>query len=418
MEVYLVGGAVRDAQLGLPIVERDYVVVGGCPDKLLAQGYQQVGKSFPVFLHPETKEEYALARTERKISKGYHGFECDVSSEVTLEDDLARRDLTINAIAQTSEGKHIDPYGGLQDLENKVLRHVTSAFREDPVRLLRTARFAARFADKGFEVHSQTIMMMYDMVSQGECHSLIPERVWKETEKALHTNQPHVYFQVLRKCGALAVIFPEIHALFGVPATKVFHAEIDTGVHTMMVLAKASELTTCPITRFAALMHDLGKACTSFDDLPSHPNHAEKGVLPVKKLCERLKVPNVYSELAIMCAKYHTQAHKSMKLDGASLLQLLYSLDAFRNEQRFKQFLMACKADAYGRILYHKKGKPKPEISYPQFEYLWDAYQAASQVNVQEIIQSGAKGADIKTKLIEKQSQVLQCYVNKINRSE
>lgn len=397
MKIYLVGGAVRDKLLNIPCVDNDYVVVGTNPKALLSKGYQAVGKSFPVFLHPKSREEYALARTEKKSGVGYKGFECFFDENVTLEEDLKRRDLTINAMAQTQTGEIIDPYHGQQDLENRLLRHVSDAFIEDPVRLLRTARFAAQFALLGFKVANETNRLMYEMVQRGEVDALVPERVWQETEKALNTDHPQVFFETLRQCGALERIFPELHCLFGIPATKYFHGEIDTGVHVMMVLEKAVELSSSPYVKFGAITHDLGKGLTAFEHLPSHPEHAERGEPLVLALCDRLNVPNEYKAIGLISAKYHTRAHKCFKADAQELLDLLYDLQAFRFESRFKDFLHVCEADAFGRIA-------KPNATYKQAAFLWQVYQAAKAVNVQKIIKKGFKGADIQIKL--KQAQV------------
>ena len=303
MKIYLVGGAVRDKLLGLEPHEYDWVVVGARTEDMLKAGYQQVGKDFPVFLHPETHDEYALARTERKTAPGYHGFDVHASPEVTLEEDLLRRDLTINAIAEDEQGNIIDPFNGRADLEAGLLKHVSPAFTEDPVRILRIARFAARFAQWGFHVAHSTNKLMRNMVANGEVDALVPERVWAETLKALGTDHPEKFFTVLRGCGALERIYPEIDALFGIPQPEKYHAEIDTGIHVMMVLQQACLLSKKPTTRFAALTHDLGKAATPEDILPSHHGHEERGIQLVKDLCKRIKAPNEYRDLAVQTAK-------------------------------------------------------------------------------------------------------------------
>lgn len=404
METFLVGGAVRDNLLKLDVVDKDYVVVGSNNKEMLKIGFKQVGQSFPVFLHPKTKEEYALARTEIKTGAGYQGFECIANEKVTLEEDLSRRDLTINAIAQNNAGDYIDPHNGIADLNNKILRHVSPAFSEDPVRLLRAARFAAKFAPLGFMIADETNLLMYKMVKQGEVDSLVTERVWQETEKALNTSMPQVYFESLRRCGALKVIFPELDALYGVPATKYFHGEIDTGMHNMMVVAKATELSTSPVVRFASLMHDLGKALTPFSELPSHPGHAEMGEDLVRQLCKRLKVPNKYLDLGVMAAKFHTKAHKCMKLSATGLVEFLYELKVFKDEQRFKNFLIVCQADAYGRIARSKK-------TYPQADYLWQAYVQAKNVAVQDIINDGAEGEQISIEFKQAQIKAIDLFL-------
>ena len=321
MRVYLVGGAVRDRLLGLPVRERDWVVVGAQPQELERAGYQAVGRDFPVFLHPQTHEEYALARRERKVAPGYRGFTTQFSADVTLEEDLKRRDLTINAMAESEGGEIIDPYGGQADLAARRLRHVAEAFVEDPVRILRVARFAARFAALGFRVAPETLALMRRMTAAGEAQALVPERVWQETERALGEAQPQVFFETLRECGALAVIFAEIDALYGVPQPPRWHPEIDTGVHVMLALACAATLGAPGAVRFAVLTHDLGKARTPRERWPSHHGHEELGVPLIEALCDRLKVPNTHRELAILAARYHTLVHRAAELKPATLLE-------------------------------------------------------------------------------------------------
>ena len=350
MKIYLVGGAVRDELLGLPVRERDWVVVGARPEELLNAGYKAVGKDFPVFLHPQTGEEYALARTERKTGPGYRGFETSFSPDVTLEQDLERRDLTINAIAKDIEsGELIDPVHGRRDLETKALRHVSAAFVEDPVRVLRAARFAARFAPLGFTVASETIELMREIAARGELDALVPERVWQETQRALEQPAPWTFFEVLRDADALKVIFPEVDALFGVPQPEQWHPEIDAGVHTMMVLEQATRLTTDPVVRFAALVHDLGKGTTPPEEWPRHVAHEHRSVALIEKLCARLRVPNAYREIGVLVGKHHLLAHKATELRPSTLLELLEHLDAFRRPERFEQYVLACEADARGR---------------------------------------------------------------------
>lgn len=409
MKTYLVGGAVRDKLLDIKNFDNDFVVVGATFDQMIDKGFQAVGKAFPVFLHPKTKEEYALARTERKNGKGYKGFECFFDASVTLEQDLKRRDLTINAMAETEDGVLIDPYGGQQDIQKKLLRHVSDAFVEDPVRLLRTARFAAKFASLGFSVAPETNTLMYEMVKRGEVDALVPERVWQETEKALRTDNPQVYFETLRQCGALERIFPELHCLFGMPATKFYHGEIDTGVHLMMVLKKAVEYSDSPYVKFGALMHDLGKGLTAFDKLPSHPEHAERGEPLVNALCDRLNVPNDYRSIGIISAKYHTKAHKCFKATAAELLTLLYDVQAFRFEERFKQFLQVCEADAFGRIA-------KPNATYKQAAFLMQIYDCAKSIDVQDIIAQGFKGSEIQMKLKQAQQSAIDKLIEERKR--
>ena len=378
MQIYLVGGAVRDEQLGISHKERDWCVVGATPDELLADGYRQVGKDFPVFLHPKSKEEYALARTERKTAPGYHGFAFDFSPNVSLEDDLSRRDLSINAIAKDSDGRLIDPHGGLSDIENKVLRHVSDAFGEDPVRILRVAKFAARFAGLGFGIAGETMALMRSMVAAGEVDALVPDRVWRETEEALRGKNARVFFEVLRNCGALQRLFPEVDGLFGVPQPAKWHPEIDTGLHTMMVLDQAERLSADIDVRFAALTHDLGKGATPEDELPSHPGHEIRGVKLIRRMDERLPIPKSCRNLAVLVAEFHTHCHRALELKSTSIVKLLEKCDAFRRPERFEQFLIACEADARGREGLEKK-------RYPQADFLRKAFTAACSVNTAEI---------------------------------
>ncbi|MDP9084008.1 MAG: multifunctional CCA addition/repair protein [Pseudomonadota bacterium] len=373
MQVYLVGGAVRDALLGLPVRERDWVVVGGSRDELLHLKYREVGRDFPVFLHPVTHEEYALARLERKVAPGYRGFAVEFGPQVTLEEDLARRDLTINAIAQSADGRLLDPYAGRADLEARVLRHVSPAFSEDPVRVLRLARFAARFAPLGFTVAPDTLALMRAMVERGELGSLVAERVWQETEKALREPRASEFFRALRSCGALQPIYPEIDALFGVPQPARWHPEIDTGMHTLMVLDQAALLSTDTKLRFAALVHDLGKGTTPPTEWPSHPGHEERSVSIIEALCARLRLPSGYRELAVIVARYHGIVHRAFELKAHTIVDFLERTDAFRRPERFAQALLACEADSRGR-------KGLENVPYPQREYLRAAYDAAAEI--------------------------------------
>jgi len=363
MKIYLVGGAIRDRLLGLPVKEKDWVVVGATPADMAALDYKPVGKDFPVFLHPATKEEYALARTERKTGRGYHGFEFHSAPEVTLEEDLKRRDLSINALAEDADGQLIDPYGGVQDLQAKLLRHVSPAFVEDPVRVLRVARFAARFAPLGFTLAPETLALMRQMVDNGEVDALVPERVWQETLKALGCERPSVYFSVLRECGALAKVFPELERLFGVPQPAKWHPEIDTGVHVFMVLDQAARLSADLSVRFAALTHDLGKGTTPKDVLPHHYGHEERSVVLVEGLCERLKTPRDFRELAVLVAHYHGLAHRAQALRADTLLKLLENSDALRRPERFELFLLACEADHRGRTQKEGQERRMPDLS-------------------------------------------------------
>ena len=391
MQIYLVGGAVRDRLLGLVVKDRDWVVVGSNPQEMLDAGYKSVGKDFPVFLHPDSKEEYALARTERKTKAGYHGFEFDASG-VTLEQDLGRRDLTINAIAEDAEQNLIDPYNGEVDLQNRILRHVSPAFAEDPVRILRICRFLARFHYLGFTIAEETVQLMREMVAAGEVDALVPERVWQETHKALGEPNPEQFILALRECGALKVLFPEIDRLFGVPQVKEYHPEVDTGVHVMMVMQQCCLLTENTVTRFAALTHDLGKGITPANILPHHYDHEETGVPLVKALCERLKVPNEYRQLAELTCRYHTHVHRAFELKPKTLLKVLMIGDAYRKPERFKQFLQACKADSRGRPTFEDR-------EYLQANFYEDLVEATSAIPVKPIIDAGFKGEQVKEQL-------------------
>ena len=388
MEVYLVGGAVRDEQLGLPVKERDWCVVGATPDDLTGLGYRPVGNDFPVFLHPESGEEYALARTERKTGSGYHGFTFHTSPDVTIKEDLARRDLTINAMAKNSDGKLIDPCNGLTDIESRTLRHVSDAFAEDPVRILRTAKFAARFHSMGFRVASETMRLMNRMVIDGEASALVPERVWKETEAALSGTDPQIFFGALRECGALVVIFPEIDALFGVPQPEKWHPEIDCGIHTLMALEQAAALTADADVRFAALVHDLGKATTAKKNLPKHAGHELRSVKLVNSLSKRLRVPADFRELACLAAEFHTHAHRAFELRPSTVLKVLNRTDAFRRPERFEKFLLACEADARGRTGFETR-------PYPQADYFRKAWQAANAIDISDLAKSELSGQEI-----------------------
>jgi tRNA nucleotidyltransferase (CCA-adding enzyme) len=390
MQVYLVGGAVRDALLGLVVREKDWVVVGGTREELLRLKFREVGRDFPVFLHPETHEEHALARLERKVAPGYRGFAVEFGPEVTLKEDLARRDLTINAIAQAADGALIDPFGGRRDLAEKVLRHVSPAFVEDPVRVLRVARFAARFAPLGFQVAPETLALMRAMVERHEVDALVPERVWQETEQALREPKAAEFFKVLRACGALQPIYPEIDALFGVPQPAQWHPEIDTGVHVLMVLEQAAALSAEPTVRFAALVHDLGKGTTPPREWPSHRGHEERSVALIEALAERLRLPAEYRELGVIVARYHGIVHRAFELKPKTILEFMERADAFRRPERFDQALLACEADSRGRAGLEN-------VPYPQREYLQAARAAAAAIkpSAQEIAElAGAKIAE------------------------
>lgn len=400
MQVYLVGGAVRDRLLGRAVNERDWVVVGATPAELVRAGYLPVGREFPVFLHPQTREEYALARLERKVAPGYRGFTTRFSPDVTLEEDLQRRDLTINAMAQNVAGEIIDPYGGQVDLGARVLRHVSESFIEDPVRILRVARFAARYAQLGFHIAPATLELMQRMVASGEVQSLVAERVWTETERALGEQRPEVFFEALRACGALAVIFPEIEALFGVPQPPRWHPEIDTGVHVLLALRYAADNGASGPVRFAALVHDLGKALTPRDRWPSHHGHEDAGVPLIDALCDRLKVPTAYRELAVLTARQHTLVHRAGELKPETVLKLLDASDAFRRPERFAELLRACEADARGRT-------GREAEAYPQAAYLKAAFAAAAGVALTEQDRQGLIGPAIGAELRRRRLAVI-----------
>jgi tRNA nucleotidyltransferase (CCA-adding enzyme) len=386
MDIYLVGGAVRDRLLGRTPQERDFVVVGATPDDLLARGYRPVGKDFPVFLHPDTGEQYALARTERKTGPGYYGFATHFAPDVTLEQDLARRDLTINAMAQAATGEIIDPHGGQRDLEARVLRHVAPAFVEDPLRVLRVARFAARFAPLGFRVAPETLELMRTIAASGELAALVPERAWVETERALGEAQPVAYLEVLRACGALGAVLPEVAALFGVPQPPHWHPEVDTGEHTLQVLSVAAELSPDTTVRFAALVHDVGKGLTPRDQWPRHIGHEEAGARLIEQMAARLRVPNEHRELAVLVARHHARVHRVAEQRPATVLELLELTDAFRRTERFGRFLLACEADARGR------GPELRARPYPQAALLRAALTAAASVRLDPAVLARDKG--------------------------
>lgn len=392
MKIYLVGGAVRDQLLGRKVVERDWVVVGATTEDMLAKGYKLVGKDFPVFLHPDSHEEYALARTERKTSPGYRGFVVHADPGVSLREDLRRRDLTINALAKDENGQLIDYYNGQFDLDQRLLRHVSPAFAEDPVRILRVARFAARYAHLGFRVAEETQRLMREMVESGEVNSLVPERVWQELQKALTERHPSVFIEVLRDCGALKIIFPEIDRLFGVPQPEKYHPEIDTGIHTLMVVEQAVKLSEKPTVRFAALTHDLGKGTTPKQILPSHHGHEERSVKLIKTLCERLRVPKNYRELAIIVARYHSHIHHAYELKPSTVLKTLERTDAFRRAERFEDFLLGCTADSQGRAGLE-------DIPYTQADFFRDAFKAASVIDIKAFITDELSGKALAEKI-------------------
>ncbi|BCQ71720.1 multifunctional CCA protein [Pseudomonas sp. Eqa60] len=403
MRIYKVGGAVRDRLLGRPVTDIDWVVVGASAEEMLAKGFRPVGADFPVFLHPKSGEEYALARTERKSGRGYGGFTFHASPEVTLEEDLIRRDLTINAMAEDEQGRLTDPYNGQKDLEERLLRHVSPAFAEDPLRVLRVARFAARYAGLGFRVAPETLELMRELSESGELQALTAERSWKEISRALMEDQPQVFIQVLRDCGALAVLMPEIDALFGVPQPAVHHPEIDTGAHTLSVLLQAA-LHQQPLSvRWACLLHDLGKGLTPEEEWPRHIGHERTGLELIKAVNERFKAPRECQELALLVGQYHTHGHKALELKASTLLELLQSFDVFRRPQRFEEFIAACEMDARGRLGLESR-------PYPQADYLRGAAEAAREVAVQPLLEQRFKGPQLGEALRLERLKVIKAY--------
>jgi tRNA nucleotidyltransferase (CCA-adding enzyme) len=388
MQALLVGGAVRDRLLGYPVTEHDWVVLGETPESMLAQGFLPVGKDFPVFLHPKTRDEYALARTERKTAVGYKGFVIHSSPHVTLEEDLIRRDLTINAMAMTTDGKIIDPYGGQNDLKKHIFRHVSPAFSEDPVRILRVARFAARYQHLGFILAEETRQLMQQMVIDGEINHLVSERVWAELHKALKEQTPSAFFKVLKDCKALKVIFPEIENLFGIPQPEIHHPEIDTGIHSLLTLTQAAILSDKADVRFAALLHDLGKAQTPVEFLPRHQGHEQAGLPLLDGFCKRLRVPNTFKTLAMQVMRYHTHSHRAFELRASTLVDMLTELGGLKKENSLNDFLLACEADSKGRT-------GKENTPYPQADYIKKIAEVALNVKTQEVLQSNLQGAKI-----------------------
>lgn len=405
MKIYLVGGAVRDALLQIPIKDKDFLVVGATADEMASLGYRQVGKDFPVFLHPKTQQEYALARIERKTGIGYDGFSCDASATVTLEEDLLRRDLTINALAQDEQGNIYDPYGGQEDLNHRLLRHVSDAFVEDPLRVLRVARFAARFHSLGFTIAKETLALMSKISLGGELDALTPERVWQECDKALNTDNPQVFFQVLRDCGALKALFPEIDNLFGIPQPEKWHPEIDTGIHTLLTLKQAALLSDDICVRFAALVHDLGKALSPKEHLPKHHGHGQKGLGLIKQLCQRLRVPNDCKELALLVSDQHQNIHNAFALKASTVNSLFDKGDLWRKPQRLEKLLQVCKADLRGRTGFEND-------PYPQADYLLACFELAKGIPVSDILAAGYQGVQIKTQLSQIRVLALEKYKN------
>jgi tRNA nucleotidyltransferase (CCA-adding enzyme) len=403
MQIYKVGGAVRDRLLGKPVADTDWVVVGATTDEMLIKGYRPVGTDFPVFLHPLTGEEYALARTERKSGRGYGGFVFHADPDVTLEEDLIRRDLTINAIAEDKDGHLTDPFHGQRDLGERVLRHVSPAFAEDPLRVLRVARFAARYAPDGFTIASETMELMRQLSASGELEALTPERSWKEISRALMETEPQVFIEVLRECGALKILMPEIDTLFGVPQPEAHHPEIDTGLHVLSVLHQAAVHHQPLSVRWACLLHDLGKGLTPEEEWPRHIAHEHKGLKAIKAVNQRFKVPRDCQELALLVGQYHTHGHRALELKPSTLLDLLQSFDVYRRPQRFEEFIIACEMDARGR-------KGFEDRNYPQAEYLRGAAEAARQVAVQPLLDQGYQGQELGEALKRERLDTLKVY--------
>jgi tRNA nucleotidyltransferase (CCA-adding enzyme) len=388
MKIYRVGGCIRDRLLNLPVTDIDWVVTGTTTEQMQNAGYKPVGKDFPVFLHPKTKQEYALARSERKTGPGYRGFEFDTDPTITIEQDLSRRDLTINAIAEDENNNLIDPYGGQNDLQKRILRHVSNAFSEDPVRVLRVARFAARFHHLGFRLAPETTQIMREIGLSGELDSLVPERVWSEMSRALGEANPSIFFETLRECDVLAILFPEINGLYGVPQTAKYHPEIDTGIHVMMALEKSAEMNLDTESRFAVLMHDLGKATTSVELLPSHHGHEQRGVALVKSFCKHWKVPKAHTELALITTEYHTHVHRAFELKPATLLKFFAKTDVFRKPDRFKKMILACLSDVRGRTNFEND-------PYPQADFVNQIAEKLCSADIREVTTQGLQGKEL-----------------------
>jgi tRNA nucleotidyltransferase (CCA-adding enzyme) len=406
MQVYRVGGAIRDQLLGLPVKDTDWVVTGATPEQMVTEGYQPIGKDFPVFLHPQSKEEYALARTERKTARGYAGFSFNTDPGITIEQDLARRDLTINAIAEDARGNIIDPFNGRQDIQHRILRHVSDAFVEDPVRVLRIARFGARFAHLGFTIADHTRQLIENIGQSGELDALVPERVWSEMRKALGENDPQVFFTSLRDCGVLKVLFPEIDNLFGVPQTAKYHPEVDTGVHLMLCLKKSAELNYELDVRFAVLMHDLGKGNTPRDILPGHYGHELRGLKLARKFCEKWRVPKAMTELALMTCEYHTHIHRMYEMKAATLLRLFMRTDSFRRPDRFKKMTKASIADARGRTGFEND-------PYPQAAYADRLVDQLNLLDISPVLESGKQGQELGDSIFNYRLEYLKSILEK-----
>ncbi|MUJ38488.1 multifunctional CCA addition/repair protein [Aliivibrio fischeri] len=401
MKIYLVGGAVRDSLLNIDVKDKDWVVVGSTPQKMDSLGYQTVGQDFPVFLHPKTKEEYALARTERKSGQGYKGFTCYAEPDVTLEEDLLRRDLTINAIAQADNGELIDPYNGQQDIIDRTLRHVSDAFTEDPLRVLRVARFAARFHHLGFTVAPETMNLMKILVDSGELSHLTAERVWQEWQKSLSSQHPEIFLSTLKECGALAIVLPELNALFGVPQPEKWHPEIDTGIHTLMVAQQAAVLSQDSPIRFAAQVHDLGKGVTPESEWPSHKLHCHTGIKLIKRLCDRVRVPNDYRDLALLVCEHHSNIHRAAELRAQTFIKIFDKMDVWRKPERLAPILLCCQADHAGRLGLETQ-------PYPQKQRFEAAFDAAKKVEVKEVVAAGFKGPEIREELSKRRIEAVK----------
>ncbi|MUL04410.1 multifunctional CCA addition/repair protein [Aliivibrio fischeri] len=401
MKIYLVGGAVRDSLLNIDVKDKDWVVVGSTPQKMDSLGYQTVGQDFPVFLHPKTKEEYALARMERKSGQGYKGFTCYAEPDVTLEEDLLRRDLTINAIAQADNGELIDPYNGQQDIIDRTLRHVSDAFTEDPLRVLRVARFAARFHHLGFTVAPETMHLMKVLVDSGELSHLTAERVWQEWQKSLSSQHPEIFLSTLKECGALAIVLPELNALFGVPQPEKWHPEIDTGIHTLMVAQQAALLSQDLPTRFAAQVHDLGKGVTPESEWPSHKLHCHTGIKLIKRLCDRVRVPNDYRDLALLVCEHHSNIHRAAELRAQTFIKIFDKMDVWRKPERLAPILLCCQADHAGRLGLETQ-------PYPQKKRFEAAFDAAKNVEVKDVVAAGFKGPEIREELSKRRIEAVK----------
>ncbi|WP_448566778.1 multifunctional CCA addition/repair protein [Thalassotalea ganghwensis] len=400
LTVFLVGGAVRDQLLGRKVIEKDYVVVGATPEQMLAMGFSQVGKDFPVFLHPQTKAEYALARTEKKQGVGYQGFVCHASPDVSLEQDLIRRDLTVNAMALSETGELVDPYNGQQDINNRILRHVSPAFVEDPLRVLRVARFAARYHYLGFTIAPETLALMKEVVDSGELGHLSGERIWQEFEKSLKEDNPEVFIEVLQNCGALATLWPALNQLWGIPNPAKWHPEICSGVHTMMVLQQAVTLSKSAEIRFAALCHDLGKSVTPAEKWPSHHGHEKAGLPLIDQFCQQYRVPKSYQRLARIVSEFHLHGHKAFELNPKTILRMFNKLNVWRDPLILDSFLLCCQADFNGRLGNEKE-------PYPQASYLKSLFQACLKINAKPFVEQGLKGAEIKLAIDEKRVLVM-----------